>query len=356
MNKCWCGNKNLREYAKNYLLCEQCGTLISKYEFNQDIYNVKDEQKDLYGKNYWEVSMEKAIGTNNLEGVIDSYLNGRVIYWMQYILKYIKLGGSIVEVGCGLGQLQYVLKRLGYTQKAYELSKEICSYIKKNMKISVCCGNFRGKRKKYDGILAFDLFEHLIDPDSFLKKCMYSLTDTGVLCIQTPCFDPQLTFEDMVTEKRKFINQLKWNQHVYLYSKNSIEYILHKYGFNYIKFEPAYFGNDYDMFLFASKKEILSNTSEEIDDFLNHQTNGRLLKTMIQLFENQRKMNDLYNQADIDRRERLTDIEILTKQLKDCEKDRKDRLDALNKMTELYEKSEEKCKEKDELIKTLTEK
>ena len=54
--------------------------------------------------------MTRAAEKNTLSEVVDLYLTGRVIYWLKNVLKYIKLGADIAEIGCGLGQLQYVLK------------------------------------------------------------------------------------------------------------------------------------------------------------------------------------------------------------------------------------------------------
>ncbi len=342
MNKCWCGNEELREYSENYYQCDKCHTLISKHDFKSNIYDVKDEETDLYGKNYWQVSMAKAAGKNTLSEVIDMYLAERVIYWLKFILRYVKLGADIAEVGCGLGQLQYVMKRLGYHQKAYELSQEICDYMEKELKIQVHCGSFEKETNSYDGILAFDLFEHLMQPDAFLENCADSLRENGVLCFQTPRYDPELTYEQMKEKKPKFMEQLRTEQHIYLFSKESMTEILQKHGFRNIVFEPAYFGDDYDMFLFASKDELKTNTDSEIDSYLNSMENGRLLKAMITLFDENRKLTARFEEADRDRNERLKSINTLTYNLKESEADRTNRLKEIEQLTAWLKESQEK--------------
>lgn len=333
MKKCWCGNTQLKEYSENYYQCEKCHTLISKHNFEDAIYNVKNEDNDLYGKNYWEVEMTKAAGKNTLSEVVDMYLTERVIYWLQYILKYVKLGADIAEIGCGLGQLQYVMKRLGYNQMAFELSQEICNYMEKNLKIQTHCGSFEKAVNRYDGILAFDLFEHIMQPEEFLKNCAESLREEGVLCFQTPCYDPELTFEEMLRKKPKFEEQLKTEQHIYLYSRDSMIQILNKYGFKNIIFEPAYFGDDYDMFLFAAKNEIKTNNKDSIDEYLNSQEDGRLVKAMINLFISNKQLEKLYEKADLDRKERLKNSNALEKQLRESEADRAKREEEIEQLT-----------------------
>ena len=107
MKKCWCGNTQLKEYSENYYQCEKCHTLISKHNFDDAIYNVKNENNDLYGKNYWEVEMTKAAGKNTLSEVVDMYLTERVIYWLQYILKL-----SLIHISIDVSDFQTVMNMI----------------------------------------------------------------------------------------------------------------------------------------------------------------------------------------------------------------------------------------------------
>ncbi len=339
MKKCWCGNEDLHEYSDKYYVCDKCHTLLSKQDFENRIYDVENEEDDLYGKNYWEVSMTRAAGKNSLSEVVDMYLTERVIYWLKFILKYVKLGGAVAEVGCGLGQLQYVMRRLQYNQKAFELSNEICSYMERELRIKAYCDEFEADREAYDGILAFDLFEHLISPHEFLDNCSESLKENGVLCFQTPCYDPGLNYDEMKQKAPKFMEQLKYEQHIYLYSKQSMKEILNQHGFKYIEFEPAFFGDNYDMFFFASKQQLKQNSDEEIDAYLNGTENGRLVKAMITLFDENDKMEKLYEQADKDRNDRLNNINILEKRLEESESDRSNRLTEINEYDRLLKES-----------------
>ena len=348
MIKCWCGNEDLKEYSADYYKCDKCHTLISKHNFQDTIYDVKNEEDDLYGKNYWEVTMTRAAGKNTLSEVVDLYLTGRVIYWLKNVLKYIKLGADIAEIGCGLGQLQYVLKRIEYNQLAFELSSEICGYMERELGIQAHCGPFEKRENSYDGILAFDLFEHLLEPEQFIENCACSLRKDGVLCFQTPCYDDNLTYEDMLREKPRFKEQLKTEQHIYLYSKKAITDLLRKHGFENIIFKPSYFGDDYDMFLFASKSEIKENTDELIDAYLNSVKSGRIVKAMITLFDEREELQKKYLIADEDRNERLKSITSLEKMLEESEKDRAARLEQINVLSEQVKEFEKRYEEADE--------
>ena len=356
MEQCWCGNRELAEYSKEYYKCDKCHTLISKMKFQDSLENIKNEENDLYGSNYWEISMTKEAGKKTLDEVIDMYLSERVLHWLKYILKYIRLGSIVAEVGCGLGQLQYVLKQLGYSQLGFELSPEICSYVEEKLGVHMHCGAFEGENSSYDGIIALDLFEHLMDPLGFMEQCSECLKESGVLCLQTPCYDSELSFDEMKVAKGRFEHLLREEQHIYLYSKDAMMEILKKYGFEYVVFEPAYFGDDYDMFCFASKKELKANTDEEINNFLNKEENGRLVKAMLALSAEKEEFSKQFTEADEDRKERLIQNEELTEALKTVEFESQQRLDQIYILTQQLQESERDRKARAEQIDSLADK
>lgn len=355
MKKCWCGNEELAEYSEKYFQCDRCHTLVSKNNFDNAIYNVRDEKNDLYGKNYWEVLMTKETGKSSIGEVVDMYLTERVPYWVKHILKYTKPGNYIAEVGCGLGQLQYILRRLGFRQLAFELSPSICDYIEKQLGIATHCGPFDGQNQEYDVILALDLFEHLTEPMNFLEECSRSLKAEGVLCFQTPCYDPELSYDEMIRKKGRFEKLLEADQHVYLYSRNSIKKILRQFGFEHIKFEPAFFGDDYDMFLFASKNEMTENSEEEVNAFLDSVENGRLVKAILTLAGEKNKIFSEFSVADRDRKDRLEQNDKLRGLLECSEADRKDRGEQIEKLTKLLKESEADRAARLEQIETLSQ-
>ena len=340
MDKCWCGNDKLKEYSKNYFLCSECKSLVSKKAFEDSIYHVEDENDDLYGENYWEEVMTKEAGVNSTDEIIDLYLHERGIYWLKYIVKYFPFNSKVAEIGCGLGQLSYLMKMLGYQQIAYELSPAICKYVKNKLNINIVCQTFGKGNEKYDAIVAMDVFEHILNPQEFLGECSEHITDKGILCLQTPCYDETLTYDKMRCEKPRFEKLMVEEQHIFIYSKKSITQILESYGFYEIIFEPAFFGNDYDMFLFASKEKISVNSAEEIDNHFNHVESGRLIKAMLTLFDANRELELCYQTADADRSSRLEQIEELTKMLKESEKDREARLGEINDLTRMVQECE----------------
>ena len=322
MKRCFCGNDKLSEYSTHYYKCDRCKVLVSKNDFDKKIYTVTEEDNDLYGGNYWQKVMVEEAGVRNIDELIDMYISERAIYWLKNILKYTKLGGRLAEVGCGLGQLSYLIKQAGDEQTAFELSPEICKLIKEKLDINVVCGELSCSNESYDIIVAIDVFEHLLDPEQFLENCRDRLNENGVLVLQMPCYDETLTYAEMKEKKPKFEHLLVPEQHTFLYSRVAIKGLLQKHGFNSIVFEPAFFGDDYDMFLFASTIVLPQNSKEEIDSYLNGISEGRLIKAIINVYEEKEKAVKEKNEIDQQRNQLLADVEILTDDVKKTQEER----------------------------------
>ncbi|MBN7774045.1 class I SAM-dependent methyltransferase [Clostridium aminobutyricum] len=316
MKKCWCGNTELEIYSRDYHKCNVCGTLVCNQDVPKDIYIVSNEEKDLYGKSYWEEKMVQLFGVKNLSEVIDAYLKERAIYWFKYLLKYVKAGNSIAEIGCGIGAFSYLLKQMDFQQIAFELSPDICQYIRTTLQVNVVCGELSNSSQKFNAIVAFDVIEHIIEPEKFIFDLSKKLTQDGIICLQTPVYDEELNYEEMLRDKPRFKSLLIDGEHLYLFSKKSMKLLLNKWGFKYINFETPIFGDDYDMFLFASKSPFNFNSDIDIENILNNLGTGRLTKAMISLRE-----------SEISLRSQLAEA---GRYLEICEKDRADRLDVIN--------------------------
>lgn len=348
MEKCWCGNESLEEYSEDYYKCTSCGTLVSKNVFTDEIYQISNEDEDLYGKNYWLETMVREADVESVSDLLLLYLNGRGVYWLKYALKYFKLGGTAAEVGCGLGQFAYLLQKSGFTVTAYELSEEICGYIRNTFGISVMCGELT-EGERYDTIAAFDVFEHILHPRDFLQIVRKTLTANGVLCLQLPCYDPDLDFNEMQEKKPNFQKLLVPDQHIYLYSKDAVRKILEEAGFPYIVFEHAFFGDDYDMFLFASGTEIEVNDNSATERYLKTLENGMLLKAHLELFDEKERLLKEILLLQSDREQQLADIKTLAVLAEEKEKENdglktacEERLQNVNELTKQL-----KCKSKE---------
>lgn len=264
------------------------------------------------------------------DDLIVLYLKERAIYWLKQFFLYMLPGtGTVLEVGCGLGQFSYLMKLCGYREYALELSPYNCHYIFEKLGINIHCGGLRPLDQRVPAVVASDVLEHIIEPDEFLTQASQTLTDDGILMIQTPSCNPMLNYEQMVESKSNFRQLLCENEHVYLYSRKSICQLLKKHGFIYVEFMDAFFGNDYDMFFVASRKPIHHYSQAE-----DH------LRQIAQLTDCLTEKNQAYNLLQNDHAHRQVLIESLTRQLEVSETDRAERLATIERLNKQLEEPE----------------
>ena len=340
MNKCWCGNTEFEFYSEHYQRCPSCCTLISCEDFDENITEIQDECGDLYGSNYWKEQMVKMAGEDSLDGLVDCYLRERALYWLKTVLRYRLPGVKSMELGCGLGQFSYLMKAGGYQQTAMELSPEIVAFIHNNLNVQVIQGTSEQLDGSYDIIEAFDVIEHVTDPVEFIQQIGHHLSEGGLLCLQTPCYDETLSYAQMQTQKPRFEGLMVEDEHIFLFSRKAMTKLLNEMGFQYVQFEPAFFGDDYDMYVFASKQPLELHTEEEIAEALNSQPNGRLIKALLRLFEEKEQAQALIERHRRDADSRLQQVEQLEQWLQNSEADRQLRLERINNLEVRLQESE----------------
>jgi len=105
------------------------------------------------------------------------------------------------------------------------------------------------------------------------------------LLIQTPQFREGARYQSLVDEKDRFLEILKSDEHLYLFSQRSVTELCKRLGAEHIQFEPAIFAH-YDMFLAVSRIPMKTNTTEEIESLLLATPAGRFTLALLDLREN----------------------------------------------------------------------
>lgn len=161
-----------------------------------------------------------------------SYLAHKDTDRISKIIKKINpYARSIIEIGCGYGNLLYGLKMEGYEVKGYELSKETAEEAHKIFGLDVEIGSpLEKKNVKYDVLIIRHVLEHLLEPFNELKGLRNVLKSDGLLILVVPNFN-SLSFKFL--KKRH-----KWYDppaHVYYFNKNSLKSLLTALGFTLYK-------------------------------------------------------------------------------------------------------------------------
>ena len=113
-----------------------------------------------------------------------------------------------------------------------------------------------------DAIVLMDVLEHLGDPAATLRHCLGLLRPEGVFMVQTPRYREGKTLAQMEADSDAFVRMLKPDQHLYLFSKSSVERLFRSLGVEHVNFEKAIF-SAYDMALVASRKDLAAIPERE---------------------------------------------------------------------------------------------
>ena len=284
-SKCWCGAGSARPFSEHYFQCSSCHTLISDQIRPAEFYKGADDGDTLYGRDYW-LHHVKELGYPDIYEGSRNDLIERDVYWLRDILKYRLPPGKTLELGCCHGGSVHLMRLAGFDASGAEMSPWLCQFAKDTFDVPMLCGPVEDldvEPGTLDLVAMMDVLEHMPDPVGSLRRIASLLKDDGILVIQTPCNRGyNRSYEQMKAVNDMFLQQLKEDEHLYLYNEDSVSKLLSETGFPCLAFEKSIFG--YDMFIFAGKQELKVNSPEVIASKLTESTDGRTALALLDLF------------------------------------------------------------------------
>lgn len=311
---CWCGAASFREFGPSYLECTTCGTLVSQKGLSREELTVVDDESDFYGKNYWLDHQQSDLDLPGFNTRTRNDLPERNLYWLRTLLKYRAPPARVVELGCAHGSFVALMQQAGFRASGVEMSPWVVEYGRQTFGIDVQVGPVEGldiARGSLDTIAMMDVMEHLPDPIATMSCCLELLKPDGILLIQMPNFVEGISYSELMKDRAPFLEQLKEDEHLYLYSERAAVEFFHRLGAEHIAFEPAIFAH-YDMCLVVSRAPLRVNSQEQIDTSL-QTPGGRIALAMLdmkdrydrapllqrQVDSNDAVLNELYQRADV---------------------------------------------------------
>lgn len=144
--------------------------------------------------------------------------------------EYVANRDSFLEIGCGNGFMLEEAKKLGYKKVAgVEPSENAISLASKSVREKIVCDVLKSntfQKESFDLICAFQVFDHIPNPDSFLKICRKLLKPGGVLLLMN--HDVRSLSAKVLGERSPIIDI----EHTYLYDQSTIRKILIKNKFD----------------------------------------------------------------------------------------------------------------------------
>jgi 2-polyprenyl-3-methyl-5-hydroxy-6-metoxy-1,4-benzoquinol methylase len=342
MTSCWCGNAVLIPFSAEYAECGACGTLISQVGVPADSLRPDADESGFYGKEYWLSHQSQKLGFPDIHQRARLDLSERNLHWLKTLLRYRAPGSQVLELGCSHGGFVALMSRAGYNAVGVELSPWVVDFAKRTFDVSVLLGPVEKldlPSSSLDVIVLMDVLEHLPSPVETMAHCLRILKDDGLLLIQTPRYTRGSVYEDLVATHAPFLEMLQGDEHLYLFTEESVARLFHQLGATQIQFEPAIFDR-YDMFFVVSRVPLHTFTEEQVAAALESTPGGRITQAMLDLRERELHLSKLLGESEVDRGARGEQIETLTRLLKECEADRAARGEQIGTLTNMVRASE----------------
>jgi len=142
----------------------------------------------------------------------------------------VKNNSKILDIGCGFGFFLDIEKKKGHDVYGSELNLECIKIMKEKNIPNINIENI--KNTKFDLITLWTVFEHIINPNFFLKKISFLLNKKGKILINVPNLN-SLTARILHKECSMFHG----HQHLNFYSPNTLGNLLKKNGFKVFNME-----------------------------------------------------------------------------------------------------------------------
>lgn len=118
---------------------------------------------------------------------------------------------TVLDVGCGVGQVVRRLKEAGFQAKGVDVSEP---NIRKAVEAGLDCQYYDGKRipfedESFDAAGALNVLEHVEEPESFIAELVRVVRPGGRIVLSSPNFLRVLGFRDYHRSMRGFSNKIR---------------------------------------------------------------------------------------------------------------------------------------------------
>lgn len=206
--------------------CSQCGLVI------QDITQNKDELQRYYNEEYQKtnslVAGREQTPREHFEDRIRT-LDGI----MEKLRSHLKTDMSVLEVGCGSGELLHLIKPYVKSVTGVEMHKGFVDFMNSELGIEayaqdVNVVDFHGRT--FDLVISIMTIDHLSNPAETLLTMKRLLSEGGTMYIELPNREEALNYYLPEPNREKF-NKFFWHRaHNFYFTKKTLEMLMSKIG------------------------------------------------------------------------------------------------------------------------------
>jgi glycosyltransferase involved in cell wall biosynthesis/SAM-dependent methyltransferase len=215
VDRCWCGGDLLEfRWHPSYGICARCGCYVNRRPL------LTEELQRFYSFDVFWHSWYRMKGGSTIEDRAEVYRqDGRLAYWLRLIERYAPGLGRVIEIGCSPGVLLSELQRRGHECIGVEPDQHTAEWIQRQLNVDVRTGFFPDvKLPQADLLLAFDVLEHVPNPEDFVNGLARLLNPGGVAIIQAPIdrYGDQPPFKD-------HFDVFDDTEHLHIFTERAVE-------------------------------------------------------------------------------------------------------------------------------------
>lgn len=250
-----------------HVRCAQCGMVYVSPRIKESILHDSYDEDD-YSEHY------------RLKIIPSIEYRREVLGKRKYnqIASYFNKPGSILDIGCGLGDLLSVFKDHGWSCMGIEFNKFAANYGRDNFGLNVIDKSifkFEPEDNQFDCIMLWGVLEHFTSPMNVLKKACQILKKDGLLVLEVPSADSIL-----VRYYEKFGGYvdriIEGDRHIMLFSIRALQDMTQRAGFELIELKSN--GLDIDTLTRLNNENYLPEFTTRLQYAVDQNMCGDLLR------------------------------------------------------------------------------
>lgn len=236
--------KRFNKKQRDFFRCQNCGI-----ELQWPLPTLEELS------NFYEASFSDGLYSEFTEA--DAMKRMTANQRIKEIGRHIPIEGRWLDAGCANGVFMETIERDDVTSEGVELSQHaVQSGRDRGLKIHVGTIDDLPENDVFDCVTAFDVLEHVLDPNAFLQGIQKRLADNGHVVLTVP---------DTGGIVRRLMGR-RWyfyipEEHLHYFNRHNLANLLQKHGFDVVDigatYKPMTF--DYAQTQFAEYNPLIHN-------------------------------------------------------------------------------------------------
>ncbi|OGX06211.1 MAG: hypothetical protein A2Z88_06285 [Omnitrophica WOR_2 bacterium GWA2_47_8] len=216
----------MREGPGKIYQCNACGLVY------QGLHLSTEDIESYYNEEY-ELTNSLKLGEKlSPKGHFEARMRS-IAPFVELVNPYLKKDMSVLEVGCGAGELLCSIKPFVKKVTGLELNKGYVNFINKDLGVEAHALDINDyhPKEKFDLIVSVNTIDHMPNPLQSLVKIKSLLSKQGFLYLMVPNRDEAMNCYLPEPTRSKF-NKFFWHKaHFFYFTADSLTRILNKAGF-----------------------------------------------------------------------------------------------------------------------------